>query len=77
MSITGFESLDNMIMESSQKADELINFLSSYDNEALKDHFEELLAEGGFDWEEFLYDDIIKIKLALKKRGINLYAELI
>lgn len=66
MRLTGFQPLDNMIMDSAEKADKIIANFDYLEGQDLLDY------AGNVDIESLTGTDVARILMALKEKGVQI-----
>lgn len=70
--ITGFEPLDMIIMESDKQADRLCSAINDLPADYIDEHFNDLLLDLGIDLEDLTGNDLMRVDAALKEKGFCL-----
>lgn len=70
--LTGFEPLDMLIMESDKQAERLISAIDELPADYIDEHFDDLLLDLGVDLEDLTGNDLMRVDAALKEKGFCL-----
>lgn len=73
--ITGFEPLDLILLDSSHKADKIINYVRENSTESIQANFNSFLDSLDIDFlNDLTYDDLMRVSTELKKKGLSFNA---
>lgn len=75
INITGFEPLDLMLLDSSDKANTIISFIRANSSSYIKDNFNTFLDEKGINFlDDLTYSDLKQVSAELGKKGLSFNA---
>lgn len=75
INITGFEPLDLIILDSSDKTNKIISFIRTNSTEYIQNNFNNFLNDNKIDFlNNLTYNDLVQVFAELNKKGLSFNA---
>jgi hypothetical protein len=72
INITGFEPLDLILLDSSDKTNKIVSFIKMNPSEYIQNNFNNFLNNEKIDFlNDLTYNDLMRVSAELKKKGLS------
>lgn len=72
INITGFEPLDLILLDSSDKANKIVSFIRINSSEYIQNNFNNFLNNEKIDFlNDLTYNDLMRVSTELEKKGLS------